>query len=61
MMPKAVPGIPDSVLNPRETWADKDAYDRQAKHLVSLFEKNFETFAGAVGDDVKQAAIRAAA
>lgn len=61
MMPKAVPGIPSEVLNPRETWADKDAYDRQAKHLVSLFEKNFETFAGAVGDDVKQAAIRAAA
>ena len=61
MMPKAVPGIPASVLNPRETWADKDAYDRQAKHLVSLFEKNFETFAGAVGEDVKAAAIRAAA
>jgi len=61
MMPKAVPGIPSEVLNPRETWADKDAYDRQAKHLVSLFEKNFETFAGAVGEDVKAAAIRAAA
>jgi phosphoenolpyruvate carboxykinase (ATP) len=49
------------VLNPRETWADKDAYDRQAKQLVSLFEKNFETFAGAVDEDVKAAAIRAAA
>jgi phosphoenolpyruvate carboxykinase (ATP) len=61
MMPKAVPGIPSEVLNPRETWADKDAYDRQAKHLVSLFEKNFETFAGAVDEDVKAAAIRAAA
>ncbi len=61
MMPKAVPGIPASVLNPRETWADKDAYDRTARQLVGLFEKNFETFAGAVGDDVKAAAIRAAA
>ncbi|WP_372620111.1 phosphoenolpyruvate carboxykinase [Falsiroseomonas sp.] len=61
MIPKAVPGIPSEVLNPRETWADKDAYDRQAKQLVSLFEKNFESFAGAVGDDVKAAAIRAAA
>jgi phosphoenolpyruvate carboxykinase (ATP) len=61
MMPKAVPGIPATVLNPRETWADKDAYDRQAKHLVSLFEANFATFADAVGDDVKAVAIRAAA
>ena len=61
MMPKSVPGIPDGVLNPRESWADKDAYDRQAKHLVSLFEKNFESFAGAVSDDVRAAAICAAA
>ncbi len=61
MIPKAVPGIPENVLNPRDGWADKDAYDRQAKHLVSLFEKNFETFAGAVSEDVKAAAIRAAA
>jgi len=61
MMPKSVPGIPDNVLNPRDSWADKDAYDRQATHLVSLFEKNFETFAGAVSEDVKAAAIRTAA
>jgi phosphoenolpyruvate carboxykinase (ATP) len=61
MMPKSVPGIPASVLNPRETWADKAAYDRTAKHLVELFERNFEGFAGAVGEDVKAAAIRAAA
>jgi phosphoenolpyruvate carboxykinase (ATP) len=61
MMPKSVPGIPEGVLNPRESWADKDAYDKQARLLVSLFEKNFETFAGAVSDDVKAAAIRAAA
>jgi phosphoenolpyruvate carboxykinase (ATP) len=61
MMPKSVPGIPDHVLNPRESWADKAAYDATAKNLVSLFEKNFETFAGAVGEDVKAAAIKAAA
>ena len=53
--------MPAEVLNPRETWADKDAYDRTARNLVGLFEKNFETFAGAVDDDVKAAAIRAAA
>ena len=61
MIPKAVPGIPANVLNPRDSWADKEAYDRQAKHLVSLFEKNFSTFADVVGEDVKAAAVRAAA
>ncbi len=61
MIPKHVPHIPDKVLNPRESWEDKAAYDRTAADLVSRFEKNFETFAGAVGDDVKAVAIRAAA
>jgi phosphoenolpyruvate carboxykinase (ATP) len=61
MIPRGVAGIPDDVLDPRLAWADRDAYDRTARDLVSRFEKNFDTFAGAVGDDVKAAAIRAAA
>ena len=61
MMPKSLPGVPAEVLNPRETWADKAAYDRTARDLVARFEANFETFAGTVGEDVKAAAIRAAA
>ena len=60
-VPQNVPGVPDEVLNPREAWADKAAYDATAQKLVGLFEKNFETFAGAVGEDVKAAALRSAA
>ena len=61
MIPRGVAGIPDEVLDPRLAWANLDAYDRTARDLVGRFEKNFDTFAGAVGDDVKAAAIRAAA
>ncbi len=56
-----MPGVPDEVLDPRQAWADKAAYDRVANDLVARFEKNFESFAGAVGEDVKAAAIRAVA
>ena len=60
-IPEAVAGIPPEVLDPRAGWADKDAYDRAARELVARFEANFETFRGAVDDEVKAAAIRAAA
>ena len=43
-VPTSCPGVPPSVLNPRNTWGDKTAYDRQAAHLAELFKKNFERF-----------------
>jgi phosphoenolpyruvate carboxykinase (ATP) len=61
MVPERVPGIPSEVLDPRRCWRDPKAYDKAARDLAARFEKNFENFAGAVGEDVKAAAIRAAA
>ncbi|MEJ0018552.1 MAG: phosphoenolpyruvate carboxykinase [Acetobacteraceae bacterium] len=60
-IPEHVPGVPDEVLDPREAWADKAAYDRMAKDLIGRFEKNFAGFEAGVGDDVRAAAIRVAA
>ena len=60
-IPAHVPGIPDEVLDPRQSWADKAAYDRMAMHLMERFEENFASFEVGVGDDVKAVAIRAVA
>ena len=35
-------GVPDEVFVPRDTWSDKLAYDKAARQLASLFQKNFE-------------------
>jgi len=60
-IPAHVPGIPDEVLDPRQSWADKAEYDRVAKQLISRFEDNFATYEQGVGADVKAVAIRSAA
>jgi phosphoenolpyruvate carboxykinase (ATP) len=41
-MPKTCPGVDSSILNPRNTWADTDAYDRAAEKLRSMFRDTFE-------------------
>ena len=55
-VPVAVAGVDTKILNPRDTWADKAAYDAQAKKLVQMFRDNFKKFEAHVGPDVLQAA-----
>ncbi|MDQ3847860.1 MAG: phosphoenolpyruvate carboxykinase (ATP), partial [Thermoproteota archaeon] len=56
-MPTACPGVPDEVLNPRNTWSDKDKYDAAARRLAALFVKNFEKF-GNMPKDIMKAGPR---
>jgi phosphoenolpyruvate carboxykinase (ATP) len=58
-IPEAVPGIPSEVLDPRQAWTDKAAYDTTAKRLVAMFEKNFAAFEADVGEDVRAVALKA--
>jgi phosphoenolpyruvate carboxykinase (ATP) len=58
--PVAVAGVDSAILNPREAWGDKAAYDATAQNLVQQFIDNFEQFEQHVDDGVKQAAPKAA-
>lgn len=56
-VPVSVPGVSDVLLDPRRTWCDAEAYDRQAQKLVQMFSDNFAQYLGAINDDVRAAAI----
>lgn len=57
-IPRSVPGVPDEVLNPRNTWTNKDDYDRKAKELAAMFRKNFEKYADQASHEVIEAGPR---
>ncbi|GGB69245.1 phosphoenolpyruvate carboxykinase [ATP] 2 [Flavobacterium suaedae] len=42
--PQSCPNVPEEVLNPRNTWEDKTAYDAKARELAESFKKNFAKF-----------------
>ncbi len=55
-VPLALEGVDAKILNPRDTWGDKAAYDAMARSLVDMFVKNFSKFEPHVDADVKAAA-----
>ena len=44
LIPNEVPGVDSTILNPKNTWNDKEAYDLKANELITLFKKNFAKY-----------------
>ncbi|HYK72750.1 MAG TPA: phosphoenolpyruvate carboxykinase (ATP) [Pseudoneobacillus sp.] len=49
-IPLHVAGVPDEVLQPNKTWADQDAYEKQAKELAAKFRENFNKFSNVASE-----------
>ena len=54
--PKACDGVPAELLDPRNSWKDKAAYDEKAKNLAEQFVKNFSQYASAANEEIMAAA-----
>ena len=43
-IPTAISGIDDKLLNPRNTWVNKEQYDENLRKLAEMFIKNFDKY-----------------
>ena len=55
-IPQTCEGVPDEMLNPRDTWDDVSDYDQTANHLAKMFEENFRQFEEGTSQEVLDAA-----
>ncbi|MDX1652528.1 MAG: phosphoenolpyruvate carboxykinase (ATP) [Brumimicrobium sp.] len=55
-MPVSCPEVPSEMLNPKNTWNDKAAYDAKANDLARSFVKNFQTFEAGASEEILNAA-----
>ena len=51
-MPVTCNNVPSEVLNPRNTWKDKEAYDRKAMELANSFRKNFSKYREQANEEI---------
>jgi phosphoenolpyruvate carboxykinase (ATP) len=58
-VPTSLPGVEPHLLDPVKTWADKAEFDKTARNLVAMFQKNFAKYENHVDADVRAAAPEA--
>lgn len=58
-MPVECENVPSEVLNPRNTWKDKEAYDKKAKILATSFRQNFQKFEKQANNEIMAGAPKA--
>lgn len=56
LVPTACDGVPTTILNPKNTWKDKNLYDLKSKELAQLFIHNFKKYAAGVSEEILTAA-----
>jgi phosphoenolpyruvate carboxykinase (ATP) len=54
-IPESCPGVPEEMLDPRNTWEDKEAYDTQARELAGRFIQNFKKYASMADPEILSA------
>lgn len=55
-VPQVCPEVPSEILNPRNTWKDAAAYDKQAEALSGAFRKNFSRFEAYASEEIMSGA-----
>ena len=55
-IPQFCEGVPEEILNPRDTWGDGGEYDETADHLANMFGENFIQFEEGTSPDILNAA-----
>ena len=51
LVPESCPGVPSEILDPKNTWSDKEAYEERADRLAAEFAAHFEKAYGDKGID----------
>ena len=55
-MPNSCPNVPSEILHPKNTWKNKDAYNKKANKLADAFNKNFVQFTDNANDEILSSA-----
>lgn len=51
-VPQSCPNVPSEILNPKDTWKNKKAYEIQANELSTSFKENFKKFEEFANDEI---------